>query len=136
MKKVTLIIYFLIFSLCVKSQVVGMDTYSFGDKEDNMISKLSDQSKSILFSFLKHNFVDTNIIYRVKYSEIFTTYTTKEYLSEHNHKFLFWTKINDTLNHVEHDKICNTRDMNLGKLIITYSTNNKGSEHLSIYILN
>lgn len=116
-----------------QSQSIELETYCFGNKEHNLISKLSPHSLNQLEKVLQKNNVDTSFFYRVRYDEVFSKYTTKDYLSKHTYSYFNWNKSDQDEKINEFQKIHNDhRKQN--KLIVLYSTNNKNIENLSIYV--
>lgn len=115
---------------------IELKTYCFGNPEDNLISKLSKESRLELSNVLQDYKVDTTSFYRVKFNEIFTKYTDKQYLSVHTYRFFNWKKF-DGKSEVKSYLSLNCYDTTKpNKIIILYSTNNSNIENLSVYVLN
>jgi hypothetical protein len=117
-------------------RAVELKTYCFGDTEHNFTSKLSPQSKLELEKVLQKNNIDTVSIYRVKYNEVFSKYTTEKYLSSHTYKYINWEKYNGPTKSYEYVGFNGFNVEKPNKLIVLYSTNDSGIESLQIYILN
>ena len=118
--------------------IVGekVTTYSFDDSTEKMVSKLSPEAKSFLEMFLLKNNIDTTNVYRVKYDEIFTKFTSPSYLSNHTYTYVRWSKTNDSYNIREVSKMNGHVPILPNKLIILYSTNFSEFEDLMIYFMN
>lgn len=136
MKKLilTTLTIFIWFFVVGQTTAIETRTFSFGDPQHNMIEKLTPIAKNTLFSFLQENNIDTTKIYRVKYEEVFTKYTTRNYLSKQKYTFIRWSKYGTNIiikqkevmdeNYLPEDK----------KIIILYTTNFNEIEDLLIYI--
>ena len=138
MKKL-LLFFFLLQIVTVsysQSYAVQLKTYCFGNVEHNLVSKLSTESKLELEKILQKNNVDTSSLYRIKYEEIFSKYTTEKYLLSHSYKYINWQKHNNFIKSDEYVGLNGYNTEKPNKLILLYSTNDNGVESLQIYILN
>lgn len=138
MKKLFLFLFSLqiVMSSYSQSQAIELKTYCFGNVEHNLMSRLSTHSKVELEKILRQNNVDTSSLYRIKYEEVFSKYTTKKYLSSHSYKYINWQKYNNSIKSEEYIGINGFSVCNPNKLLLLYSTNNNGVESLKFYILN
>jgi hypothetical protein len=138
MKKLFLFLFFLQIGMSLHSQsrAIELKIYCFGNIEHNLISKLSAQSKLELEKILQENNVDTSSLYRIKYEEVFSKYTTEKYLSSHSYKYINWRKQNNSIKIEEYIGLNGFSVGNPNKLLMLYLTNNNGVESLKFYILN
>jgi len=138
MKKLFLFLVLLQMGVVSYSQLraIELKTYCFGNTEHNFITKLSPQSKLELEKVLQKNNVDTSSLYKVKYEEIFSKYTSEKYLSSHTYKYINWQKYNGTIKSDEYVGFNGFNTEKPNKLIVLYSTNDNNIEGLQIYILN
>ena len=136
MKKLLLFLTLFVISLWSYSQSIPLKSYCFGNPEHYLLNQLSSESKLQLVKILQKNNVDTSSIYRIKYDDIFTTYASKNYLSNHSYSYINWSKLNGVSNIEEYVNMNGYNPQKPDKLIILYSTNHKNLEYLSIYILN
>jgi hypothetical protein len=100
------------------------------------MSKLSPESKIELEKILKKNNIDTGSIYRVKYDDIFRTYASQKYLSDHSYTYINWFKLDGKSDIREYVNMNWYSPQKPDKLIILYSTNHDNAEYLSVYFLN
>lgn len=139
--KITIMRKFLLVLFCFGwvisySQSIELKTYCLGNPNHDLINKLSPTSRLELQKILVQNNVDTSTFYRVKYNEIFTLYTSKNYLSDHSYKYYNWSQINGNYKIREYSKLDGYFTNKPDKLIVLYSTNEGNIETLSVYILN
>ena len=136
MKKVYLFLLLFVISLWSYSQAIPLRSYCFGNPQHNLMNKLSPQSKIELEKILKKNNIDTASIYRVKYDDIFRTYASKNYLSNHSYTYINWFKLDGKSDIREYVNMNGYNPQKPDKLIILYSTNHDNAEYLSVYLLN
>jgi hypothetical protein len=138
MKKVFLFFFFLHMGIFSYSQFhsIELKTYCFGNYEHNLIQKLTPDSRIELEKILKKNNIDTISFYRIKYDEVYSKYTTKDYLSNNTYTYINWYNFGGISKLNEFKKINGFKNEKPNKIIILYSTNNKDIEDLSVYILN
>lgn len=136
MKKIYLFLLLSVISLLSYSQAVPLRSYCFGNPQHNLMNKLSPESKFELEKILNKNNIDTSSIYRVKYDDIFRTYASQSYLSNHSYTYFNWSKLDDKSGIREYINMNGYNPQKPDKLIILYSTNHKNTEYLSVYILN
>ena len=138
MRKLFLLLLFLQIGVVSYSQLnaIELKTYCFGNYEHNLIQNLTPQSRIELEKVLQNNNIDTSSFYKIRYDEIFSKYTTKEYLSNHTYTYINWSRFGDICKLNEYKNINKSNPEKPNKIIILYSTNNKDIEDLSIYILN
>jgi hypothetical protein len=138
MKKISLLLFFshiVIFSYS-QPHPVELETYCFGNYEHNLIQKLTPHSRIELEKIFRNNNVDTSSFYRIKYDEVYSKYTTKDYLSNHGYAYINWSKFGGVSKLNEYKKMNGFKTEKPNKIIVLYSTNNKDIEDLSIYLLN
>jgi hypothetical protein len=117
-------------------QSIQLKTYCFGNYDHRLIQNLTPLSRAELEKVFIQNNIDTSSFYRIKYDEVFTKYTTKDYLSNHSYTYINWYKFGKMSKLNECKKVNGFKSENPNKILVLYSTNNKDIEDLSIYILN
>lgn len=137
MKKLilTIITSFTWFFSIAQPIAIETKTFSFGDSQHNMVEKLTLDAKNTLTTLLHVNNIDTTKIYRVKYEEVFTKYTTRNYLSKQNYTFIRWSKYGSSIILKEKKIIKKDYLPEDKKIIILYTTDFNEIEDLLIYII-
>jgi hypothetical protein len=136
MKKIYLFLLLFVINLWSYSQSMPLKSYCFGNPKHNLLNQLSPESKIELEKILMKNNIDTSSVYRIQYDDIFTTYASKKYLSNHSYTYINWFKLDGVSNVREYVNMNGYNPQKPDKLIILYSTNHDNTEYLSVYILN